>query len=647
MAYPTCLIDFALRGIKSTNSLSTNQEQQWQSKTQPVNRTTNPSQFFMHILIGILIGTPKLSLDQFLILFKLIKTTYLSILDTSFLKINQITLFDPKLSHLNPLKFDLEESHPVLGSALIIHLPHKLDNGQQVSIKIDYSTTHECTALGWLEPSQTASGNHPFLYSQCQAIHARSLLPIQDTPSVKFTYTAIAHSYLPVLFSGRKSGPNSSYGQTETIDRSRIKEWKYEQPVKIPSYLIAIAAGELVYKQMGERTGVWADPVTLEMAYSEFASTTEKFISAAEKIIGVDYDWGTYDLLVLPPSFPYGGMENSNLTFLTPSLLTGDKSLVDVVAHEISHSWFGNNVGCANWGSFWLNEGWTTYLERLILREIHGDAERSFSYIIGRKALGDALQEFKDQPKFQQLEIQYEFGEDPDLAFSSVPYDKGANFLLYLEDVVGGLSIFLPYASDYVKTFKGKSLDTTMWKDHLFKYFENQSQVLSKLKTVDWEAWLHGHGLELPVQPKYDTSLADDAYALAKKWTLARTDQSIEFSPDDIKDFSSNQIVVFLEKLDEEVDCFSKSMIDTMQLNYRFNETKNQEIGLRWYLISLKSSCFCQDAATWVSTKGRMKFARPVYRALFKVEPLLARKTFQENADFYHPICRALLSFIL
>ncbi|EFP83266.1 uncharacterized protein PGTG_09219 [Puccinia graminis f. sp. tritici CRL 75-36-700-3] len=564
------------------------------------------------------------------------------ILDTSFLSIKQVSIFDPKATHSDPLKIHLGERHPVLGSALTITLPRTLANGQQVTLKIEYSTTADCTALGWLEPSQTASGNHPFLYSQCQAIHARSLLPVQDTPSVKLTYTAVAHSYLPVLFSGRKATPSSNVDSS--IKKDELKEWKFEQPVKIPSYLIAIAAGELVYREMGHRTGVWADPATIDMAYEEFASSTERFVATAEKIVGVDYDWGSYDVLVLPPSFPYGGMENSNLTFLTPSLLTGDKSLVDVVAHEISHSWFGNNVGCANWGSFWLNEGWTTYLERLILREIHSDAERYFSYIIGRKALGDALQEFKDKPKFQQLEIQYEFGEDPDLAFSSVPYDKGANFLLYLEGVVGGLGIFLPYASDYVKTFKGKSLDTVMWKEHLFNYFDNQPEVISKLETVDWEAWLHGHGLELPVQPKYDTSLADDAYALAKKWNQARNDASIKFDPEDIKEFSSNQIVVFLEKLDEEVDCFEKTMVETMNKNYRFNKTNNQEIRLRWYSVSLKSGCYCQDAATWVSNKGRMKFARPVYRALFKVEPELARKTFKDNSDFYHPICRALLS---
>lgn len=195
-----------------------------------------------------------------------------------------------------------------------------------------------------------------------------------------------------------------------------------------------------------------------------------------------------------------------------------------------------------------------------------------------------------------------------------------------------------------MKTFKGKSLDTVMWKNHLFKYFDDQPEVISQLKTVDWEAWLHGHGLELPVRPKYDTSLADDAHALAKKWNMARKDTSVKFSPEDIKGFSSNQIVVFLEKLDEEVDRFEKSMVELMEKNYRFNGTNNQEIRLRWYSISLKSGCFCPDAATWVSNKGRMKFARPVYRALFKVEPELARKTFRENMEFYHPICRALLS---
>ncbi|MBW0519591.1 hypothetical protein O181_059306 [Austropuccinia psidii MF-1] len=562
------------------------------------------------------------------------------ILDTSFLSIEQATILDPRLPKQEPLKTSLGTRHEVLGSSLTIYLPEPLALGKQITVKIDYSTTPQSTALGWLEPSQTASGRHPFLYSQCQAIHARSLLPVQDTPSIKFTYTAVAHSYLPVLFSARKTGMTTN---ANTIEKDLVRTWKYEQPVKIPSYLIAIAAGELVYRKIGHRTGVWADPATIDAAYDEFASSTESFVAAAESIIGVPYGWGTYDVLVLPPSFPYGGMENTNLTFLTPSLLTGDKSLVDVVAHEIAHSWFGNNVGCANWGSFWLNEGWTTYLERLILRHLHGDAERAFSYIIGRKALGDALREFQDQPRFQQLEIQYDFGEDPDSAFSTVPYDKGANFLLYLENVVGGLDVFLPYASAYVAKFKGKSLDTTMWQDHLFSYFDNQPKILAQLKEVDWHAWLHGSGLELPVQPKYDTTLADAAYALAKRWSDARNNPtSRNFQVADIADFTSNQIVVFLEKLDEESP-FEPSLIQLMNQVYQFDDTNNQEIRLRWYAIALKSSCFCKNAAQWVVDKGRMKFARPTYRALYKVEPELAQDTFKKHAAFYHPICRALL----
>ncbi|EGF98245.1 uncharacterized protein MELLADRAFT_96062 [Melampsora larici-populina 98AG31] len=564
------------------------------------------------------------------------------ILDTSYLIIHQVSILNPRLTDQTILKTHLGDRHEVLGSPLTIELPNTLAAGDQITLQIKYTTTDQCTAIGWLDPAQTASGQHPFLYSQCQAIHARSLVPIQDTPSVKFTYTALAHSYLPVLFSGLNS---SETNQAVSIDKNVVREWRAEQPVKIPSYLVAISAGQLVFRSMGKRTGVWADPATIDAAYDEFATSTEGFVAAAEKIIGVDYDWGRFDVLVLPPSFPYGGMENSNLTFLTPSLLTGDKSLVDVVAHEISHSWFGNNVGCANWGSFWLNEGFTTYLERLILRELHGDPERSFSYIIGKKALNDALREFKDQPRFQQLEIEYEFGEDPDLAFSTVPYDKGANFLLYLEQVVGGLKVFLPYVGAYVRAFKGKSLDTKMWKAHLLGYFsENDPVALAKLESVDWEAWLHGQGLELPVELKYDTSLADAAYALAARWQEAcDAPEKRLFERSDIAQFSSNQIVVFLEKLDSD-QTLPKELIELMEKVYGFDSSTNQEIRLRWYSNALKAGLFTQQASKWVSDKGRMKFARPTYRALYKVDSELAQKTFKANENFYHPICRAMLA---
>ncbi|KAG0143065.1 hypothetical protein CROQUDRAFT_661720 [Cronartium quercuum f. sp. fusiforme G11] len=564
------------------------------------------------------------------------------VLDTSYLTIHKVAVLNPRTTAEVVLKTHVGERHPVLGCPLTISLPNALGSGDRITLQIDYNTTTACTALGWLKPAQTASQKHPFLYSQCQAIHARSLIPIQDTPSVKFTYTAVARSYLPVLFSGLLT----SEPPLPPIDPKVVRVWRAEQPVKIPSYLVAIAAGQLTFRPMGNRTGIWADPATINAAHAEFADSTERFVAAAEKIVGVDYDWGRYDALVLPPSFPYGGMENSNLTFLTPSLLTGDKSLVDVVAHEIAHSWFGNNVGCANWGSFWLNEGFTTYLERLILRELHGDAERSFSYIIGKKALDDALREFKDQPRFQQLEIEYELGEDPDLAFSTVPYDKGANFLLYLEKVVGGLDVFLPYVGAYVRAFKGKSLDTKMWKAHLLKYFaEHDADASRKLDSVDWEAWLHGQGLELPVTVEYDTSLADAAYALAKRWEEAcNVPEKRKFDRSDIVHFSSNQIVVFLEKLDSCHDTLPNELVHLMNQVYAFDESQNQEIRLRWYAIALKAGAFTDRAAGWVKNKGRMKFARPTYRALYKVDPSLAQQTFKDNEAFYHPICRAMLA---
>jgi len=389
-----------------------------------------------------------------------------------------------------------------------------------------------------------------------------------------------------------------------------------------------------------------------------------RYVHEAENIV-TPYDFGVYDLLVLPPSFPYGGMENACLTFVTPTLLTGDRSLVDVVGHEISHSWFGNNVTTADSSHFWLNEGWTTWLERVLQGALHGPAERDFSYIIGRKALKEGLEQFKDRPKYQRLVIPFEFGEDPDEAYSSVPYEKGSNFLLYLERLLGGLDVFLLYARDYVRTFRGKSIRTDQWRDHLYSYWSKEENGGGKdkikiLDSVNWDAWLHGEGLSLPVDIPYDTTLATDAYLLAERWNESRTEDisKLKFSPSDLDSFNSNQKVVFLERLATLADLspLPPTLIHHLAETYSvaITHTPNPEIRFRFYTLVLAAvpeaaKKYAPDAAAWLvekqppGLKGRMKFCRPVFRALGKVDMPLAKKTFEDNKIYFHPIARRLI----
>ncbi|KAG8892778.1 hypothetical protein FRC00_011550, partial [Tulasnella sp. 408] len=458
------------------------------------------------------------------------------------------------LLDIKSVEYTLREPHEVMGSALAVSLDPSLNvkNGDGLNVTIAYKTTEKCTAIGWLDKEQTAGKKFPFLFSQCQPIYARSLGPLQDTPSVKITYSANVRSTLPALCSAlRVSPPSESIHDGKKIGEE-VVEYKYNQPIAIPSYLIALASGNLVYKPFDPlpgkswKTGCWAEPETIDASYWEFHKDTAHYVDVAETLV-TPYEFGVYDVLVLPPSFPYGGMENACLTFLTPSsyislvmnalnrpliqypiataLLAGDRSLVDVVAHEASHSWFGNNVTTADSGHFWLNEGFTTYLERILQGELHGSAEREFSYIIGRKALTDALKQYENKPKYQRLVIPYTFGEDPDDAYSSVPYEKGSNFLLYLERQLGGLQVMLPYLKDYVNTFRGQSIRTDEWQKHLFKYFSENGgkEKLDILNKIDFEAWLHGEGLELPATVEYDTTLAQKAYDLVKAWNDSRS----------------------------------------------------------------------------------------------------------------------------
>ncbi|KAJ3565633.1 hypothetical protein NP233_g7504 [Leucocoprinus birnbaumii] len=565
-----------------------------------------------------------------------------------------------------PVPFSLGLKHEVMGSALQIDLPKPLNNGIKTQVQIRYQTSPDSTALQWLDKEQTQGQKFPYLFSQCQPIYARTLAPIQDTPSVKITYTATVKSILPVLLSAIRESPPSDgpahggkvIGQDEVV-------YRYNQPVPIPSYLIAIAAGNIHYRPFPPypgktwKSGIWAEPELLEASYWEFSEDTTKFLAKEESIV-TPYRFGVYDLLVLPPSFPYGGMENActDIAYCFLALLTGDRTLVDVVVHELTHSWFGNGVTHSDASHFWLNEGWTTFMERVLQQYLHSPAHRDFSYLIGNQALKEALQEYEDRPKYQRLQISFEKGEDPDDAYSSVPYEKGANFLLHIERTLGGLDVFLPYARDYVSTFSGKSIRTEDWKEHLYGYFKSQPDKIKALDSIDWNAWLFGEGTSLPVALEFDTSLATDAYALAQRWDEARTTSDtskLDFKQNDLENFNGNQIVVFLERL-QTYPALPSDLIFHIASLYKLSTTPNAEIRLRFYGLALKdpaseaAKAFAVEGAKWVIgedgtglIKGRMKFCRPVFREVFQVDQDLARESFLKAKMSFHPIARKLI----
>ncbi|KAG9310384.1 peptidase family M1-domain-containing protein [Chiua virens] len=572
------------------------------------------------------------------------------VFDTFDLEVTRVEVRIGEEASWEGVQFSIGQTHPVMGSALSVPLGRVVDaksaNDEKgnVRVRVTYKT-RESKALQWLDPQQTQGKVHPYLFSQCQPIYARALVPIQDTPSVKIRYTARVTSVLPVLMSAiRTAPPLDAFPSRDDLGKTLVT-YAYNQPIPIPSYLLAIASGDVVYRAFrvpeGKTwtSGVWAEPGLVEAAWYEFNEDAPKFL-AAEEAITIDYKFGVYDLLVLPPAFPYGGMENACLTFVTPTLLTGDRSLVDVVVHEITHSWFGNGVTQAHASHFWLNEGWTTYIERVLQERLHTPAHRGFSFLIGRKGLDDALVLYADRPKYQRLQIDFERGEDPDDAYSDVPYEKGANFLLHLERVLGGLDVFLPYVRHYVQRFMGKSITTEQWKDDLLAYFSANDDASKALKAVQWDEWLFGEGLTLPAPVEYDTTLASAAYALAVRWDTARVTpvSELNFGPGDVANMDTNQIIVFLERLQaSSIDPLPDTHVDHLGSVYALSHTPNAELRLRFYQVALR------DPGSGAARAYVADAARPVLRAAASVDRGLAVRLYEAHKEAFHPIARSLI----
>ncbi|XP_044735037.1 leukotriene A-4 hydrolase [Chrysoperla carnea] len=504
------------------------------------------------------------------------------------------------------LKYVIGETVADIGTKLSINIENCLESFELV---IGYETSPKSSGLQWLNPKQTSGKKHPFMFSQGQPTEMRSIIPCQDTPGIKVPYSADVRvpKELTALMSALRVG-----NHIDLPDGNRL--YLFNQPVPMPTYLIAIAVGALESRRVGPRSEVWAEKEIVDKAAYEFAEA-EQMLKTAESICGA-YVWGIYDMLVLPPSFPYGGMENPCLTFITPTLLVGDRSLVDVIAHEISHSWTGNLVTNGNFENFWLNEGFTTFVERKIIGKMQGSRMRDLQTLVGYVELRDTITQMGDDSPLTKLVPDLK-GLHPDEAFSRVPYEKGSLFLRYLEQCVGGEDKFEEFLKHYIKIFSYKSINTDDFKNLFLEYFPSK-EIHEK---IDWQTWLYSPGMP-PKVPDLDASLMNKINSLTNQWIAFNNSNEItSITEKDISKYSTIEVLQFLNQLLEK-EPLSMKTLNTLNELYKFDSNNNFETKLRWLRLCLRGGDFTKlkAALNFVNSQGRMKYLNPIYRELYKNE---------------------------
>ena len=539
------------------------------------------------------------------------KTANALILDTRDLTIAKVEGFDG--SNWQELKFELAARDPIFGSKLSIAMP-----AQASQVRITYSSAPEASGLQWLTPPMTLGKKTPFMFSQSQAIHARSWVPLQDTPGVRFTYDA--HITTPKDVMALMSADNDPKAP-------RDGDYSFKMPQAIPSYLMAIAAGDLVFRPVSERVGVWAEPAMADKAAKEFEDT-EKMVVAAEKLYG-PYRWGRYDILVLPPSFPFGGMENPRLTFATPTVIVGDKSLVSLIAHELAHSWSGNLVTNSSWKDMWLNEGFTTYVEGRITEALYGTEVAAMEDVITQFGLTEELKELK--PDDQVLALPPLTGRDPDEALTAVAYIKGQWFLSFLEQRYGR-EVFDPFIRKWFDDHAFTSTDSAEFER--FMKAELIEKNPGKTTHEEVHAWMHEPGI--PAFATAATSARFDAVdELRGHWLAGHAKPAMM----DTSKWSTQEWVRFLEGMPATLSVDQLAELDAA---YHFSGTANAEIAQRWYPLTVRSGYLAArpPMAKFLESIGRRKLVMPIYGALVATPDGLAfaKEVFAKAKPGYHPI---------
>ncbi|MCB0675639.1 MAG: M1 family metallopeptidase, partial [Saprospiraceae bacterium] len=516
--------------------------------------------------------------------------------------------------------FRISEPEPYLGSALEVDL---LPNTG--SVAIFYRTSPDgAAALDWLEPGQTAGKQQPFLFTQGQAILTRSWIPCQDSPGIRITYDATVT--VPAELLAVMSATNPQQKNDTGVYRFRM-----EQP--IPPYLLALAVGDLAFAPIGERTGVYAEPSVVEDAAYEF-DDMGKMLQAAEDLYG-PYQWGRYDVIVLPPSFPFGGMENPRLTFATPTIIAGDRSLTTLIAHELAHSWSGNLVTNATWNDFWLNEGFTVYFERRIMEKLYGRDYADMLAIIGYHDLVDDVNDLGPDSPDTQLYLDLA-GRDPDDGMTDVAYEKGAFFLQLLEEKAGR-EAFDAFLKKYFTEHRFETMTTKEFVVYLRENLLEPNQI-----EVDIDEWIYGPGIPSNM-PAVNSTRFDRAEAAAESVAEGGAATAI-----DTTGWSAHEWLHFVRHLPRDLSLEQAGSVDQA---FDLTHTGNSEVKAAWLELSIRNGYSRQIEPAlqeFLVRVGRRKFLSPLYRALVETDQReLGRRIYELARPNYHSVSRKSIEAIL
>ena len=507
--------------------------------------------------------------------------------------------------------------------------PFRIELGPDTRrIVVRYRSRPDAEALQWLTPAQTAGKQQPFLFSQGQSILNRSWIPTQDSPGIRQSWSA--RVTVPCPLTAVMSAPAEGIGGLTCrtgSNASRTFTYSMRQPVA--PYLIAIAVGDLKFQELGQRTGVWAEPVTLPAAAKELEDT-EKMVAAAERLFG-PYDWGRYDMIVLPPSFPFGGMENPTLTFLTPTFIAGDKSLTSLIAHELAHSWSGNLATNATWADFWLNEGTTTWAERRIVEAIYGEKVARQQVALGIDAMKKAVAE-NGGPTGADTRLAIDLkGRHPDDGLTDIAYEKGSAFLRMIEANVGR-DRFDEFMRGWFTRHAFKPVTSAMFLADLRQYLIRGEQALEQKLRLD--EWVYQTGIPANTVPADPQAFAEVDSAVAA--FNARSSLPAQAWPG----WTTDERLRFLQQLPRKL---SRARLDSLENAFGLNEIGNMEVKFAWLELAVANR---YDPAVpaleqFLTTQGRRKFVRPLIKALAADTAWgrpIASRVYRQARSLYHPL---------